>query len=64
MNTFSYAYPVKQYFGYDEMVTILKTAGKEIVEFSGIMSNPTYAKVQEGTVLAKEKKVDFISVRL
>ncbi len=45
---------------YDEMVGILKEAGKEIVEFSGIMSNPTYAKVQEGARLAKEKNVDFI----
>ncbi len=45
---------------YDEMISILKTAGKEVVEFSGIMSNPTYAKVQEGAALAKEKQVDFI----
>ncbi len=93
MNTFTYTYPVKQYFGekaaennlpaelakvgktvmlaygggsvkktgiYDEMVAILKAAGKEIVEFSGVMSNPTYKKVQEGATLAKEKEVDFI----
>ena len=33
---------------YDEITGILKEAGKTIVEFSGIMSNPTYAKVQEG----------------
>ncbi|MDO4621068.1 MAG: iron-containing alcohol dehydrogenase [Lachnospiraceae bacterium] len=45
---------------YDQMISILKAAGKEIVEFSGIMSNPTYRKVQEGAALAKEKKVDFI----
>lgn len=45
---------------YDEMVSILKDAGKEIVEFSGIMSNPTYAKVQEGAGLARERGVDFI----
>ena len=32
---------------YDEITGILKEAGKNIVEFSGIMSNPTYAKVQE-----------------
>ncbi len=93
MNTFTYTYPVKQYFGekaaanhmpaelekvgktvmlaygggsvkktgiYDEMVSILKASGKDIVEFSGIMSNPTYAKVQEGAALAREKQVDFI----
>ena len=37
---------------YDEIVGILNAAGKRIVEFSGIMSNPTYAKVQEGAKLA------------
>lgn len=31
---------------YEEMKTLLAKAGKEIVEFSGIMPNPTYAKVQ------------------
>ena len=45
---------------YDEIIGILKDAGKEIVEFSGIMPNPTYAKVQEGAALAKERGVDFI----
>lgn len=45
---------------YDEMITLLKKAGKEIVEFSGIMPNPTYAKVQEGAALVRERQVDFI----
>lgn len=45
---------------YDEVMDLLKAAGKEVVEFSGIMPNPTYAKVQEGTALAREKGVDFI----
>lgn len=45
---------------YDEVTDILKHAGKTIVEFSGIMSNPTYAKVQEGALLARENNVDFI----
>lgn len=45
---------------YDEITGILKAAGKTVVEFSGIMSNPTYAKVQEGASLAKEKNADFI----
>ena len=93
MNSFTYSYPTKVYFGekaatknlpaelaktgktvmlaygggsikkngvYDELVGILKKAGKEIVEFTGIMSNPTYVKVQEGARLAKEKNVGFI----
>lgn len=45
---------------YDEIHGLLEKAGKEIVDFSGIMPNPTYAKVQEGAVLAREKSVDFI----
>ena len=93
MNTFTYSYPVKVYFGekaaannlvaelakvgknvllaygggsvkkngiYDELVGILKEAGKNITEFTGIMSNPTYNKVKEGAKLAKDNKVDFI----
>lgn len=93
MNSFTYSYPTKVYFGekaatknlpaelaktgktvmlaygggsikkngiYDELVGILKEAGKEIAEFTGIMSNPTYVKVQEGARLAKEKNVGFI----
>lgn len=45
---------------YDEVIQVLKEHGKHVVEFSGIMSNPTYAKVQEGARLAKENKIDFI----
>lgn len=44
----------------DEICGLLREAGKEIVEFSGIMPNPTYRKVQEGAALAREKQVDFI----
>lgn len=93
MNSFTYSYPVKVYFGekaaeknltaelaktgpnvlvaygggsikkngiYEELLGILKDAGKTVTEFNGIMSNPTYAKVQEGVKLAKEKHIDFI----
>lgn len=45
---------------YDEMMGILSAAGKTVTEFCGIMSNPTYAKVQEGAALAREKHIDFI----
>lgn len=45
---------------YDEMKMLLKQAGKDVVDFSGIMSNPTYAKVQEGAALVREHHVDFI----
>lgn len=45
---------------YEEVLSVLQKVGKNIVEFSGIMPNPTYAKVQEGAKLAKETKTDFI----
>lgn len=51
---------VKKSGVFDEICGLLTEAGKEIVEFSGIMPNPTYQKVQEGAALAREKKVDFI----
>ena len=45
---------------YDEILAALVEAGKNVVEFSGIMPNPTYAKVQEGAALAREQGVDLI----
>ena len=45
---------------YDEVIGILRAAGKNIVEFSGIMSNPTYVKVQQGALLARENQADMI----
>ena len=45
---------------YDEVKKILEDAGKRVTDFSGIMSNPTYAKVQEGAALAKKEEIDFI----
>ena len=93
MNTFTYDYPVKNYFGegamnqaleaelghmgdtvmlaygggsvkrtgvYDRVVEKLTGAGKRVVDFGGIMSNPTYEKCQEGARLAREERVNFI----
>ncbi len=45
---------------YDEIKGILSAEGKNIIEFSGVMSNPTYKKVMEGARLAKENNVDVI----
>ncbi|MGN1398932.1 MAG: iron-containing alcohol dehydrogenase [Erysipelotrichaceae bacterium] len=45
---------------YDEISAILKESGKKVVEFSGIMPNPTYRKVQQGAKLAVENQVDLI----
>ena len=45
---------------YDEISGILRKLGKTVVDFSGIMPNPTYAKVQEGAALARKEQVDYI----
>ena len=45
---------------YDKVTNILQSAGKTVVEFSGIMANPTYAKVLEGAKLAKENDVSLL----
>ena len=45
---------------YDEVMACLQKAGKNVVEFSGITANPTYAKVLEGARLARESKADLI----
>ena len=45
---------------YDEIKEFLLQQGKQVTDFSGIMPNPTYAKVQEGAALAREHHVDFI----
>lgn len=45
---------------YEEISGLLQEMGKTVVDFSGIMSNPTYEKVQEGASLAKKEKVDYI----
>ncbi len=62
-NTVMLAYgggSVKKNGIYDAITAVLETAGKTVVEFSGIMSNPTYTKVQEGAALARENGVDLI----
>lgn len=51
---------VKKSGVYDEICGYLKEAGKEIVDFPGIMPNPTYKKVKEGAALVREKGVEFI----
>lgn len=45
---------------YDQVVAILKEAGKEIVELAGINPNPRYAQVLEGARLVREGQVDLI----
>ena len=45
---------------YDEITDILKEVGKKVVEFSDIMPNPTYTKVQDGARLARDHGVSLI----
>lgn len=45
---------------YDSVIKILKESGKEIREVSGVMPNPTYAKLLEGAKAAKEFGADLI----
>ena len=45
---------------YDQVVAILKECGKNVVELTGIMANPTYEKVKEGAKLVKDNNVDLI----
>lgn len=45
---------------YDQVVAILKEAGKTIVENPGVMSNPTLEKLHEGVEIARRNNVDLI----
>ncbi len=45
---------------YDDVISILKSAGKNVAEISGVMPNPTIHKLYEGIEIARENKVDFI----
>lgn len=45
---------------YDEITGLLQAAGKTVTEFTGIMPNPTWAKVKEGAQLARTCHADLI----
>ena len=45
---------------YDEIMDILKFAGKTVSEMAGVMPNPTVHKLYEGVDIARTHKVDFI----
>ena len=45
---------------YDKIRGWLEETGKTVVDFGGIMPNPTYAKVQEGAEVVRKEGVDFI----
>lgn len=45
---------------FDRIAGQLQEAGKRVVEFGGIMANPTLAKVMEGAAVARAENVDYI----
>lgn len=45
---------------YDEVTEILKAAGKNVIELSGIKPNPSYSQLLEGARLVRENSVDLI----
>lgn len=45
---------------YDQVITILKDAGKKVVELSGVMPNPTYSKLMDGAELVRDNNVSLI----
>ena len=51
---------VKQNGIYDEVMDILREAGKTVIENPGVMSNPTLEKLNEGVHIARENHIDLI----
>ena len=59
---------VKKNGAYDDVMSVLEAMGysteaeadRRIIEFSGIMSNPTLAKMREGAALARDNNVGLI----
>lgn len=51
---------IKQNGIYNQVVAILKAAGKNIFEDGGVMPNPTVEKLYEGVRIARENKVDLL----
>ena len=45
---------------YDDVMAILKEAGKTVIEDGGVMANPTVEKLYEGAKMAREGNVDLI----
>lgn len=45
---------------YDAVTDILQKNGKNVTEISGVMPNPTVAKLREGIEIARDHKVDLL----
>lgn len=45
---------------YEEVMSVLNSIGKEVIELPGVMPNPTTDKLNEGAKLARKHNVDLI----
>lgn len=45
---------------YDQVMELLKSNGKVVIEDGGVMPNPTVEKLREGVRIARENHVDFL----
>ena len=45
---------------YDQVMDILKTSNKNVVELAGINANPRYTQLLEGARLVREHNIDLI----
>ncbi|MDY6062258.1 MAG: iron-containing alcohol dehydrogenase [Erysipelotrichaceae bacterium] len=51
---------IKKIGFYDQVINILKRADKHIYELSGVMPNPTFAKLLEGCKMINDHHIDLI----
>ena len=51
---------IKKNGAYDDVMAALKATGKKVIEFPGIMPNPTLDYMRKGAQLARENNVDII----
>ena len=45
---------------YDQVIAILREAGKEVYELGGVSANPRYTELLEGARLVREHRIDLI----
>lgn len=45
---------------YDQVINILREAGKEVYELAGVNANPRYTQLLEGARLVREHRIDLI----
>lgn len=45
---------------YDQVIAILREAGKEVFELAGVNANPRYTQLLEGARLVREHRIDLI----